>query len=298
MRFARTAWRTLTAPLAIMYLTHRRPDTIAYGMTHRKRMMMGYRFWRNHSAMQRAGIATGSSWRAHLVMAMKLLDTPPGTRGDVVECGCWKGAATVNLSIACALTGRRLLVYDSFEGLPPPTEGDPVAERTHRDGFTPGLFGGSLEQVRDNVAKYGEIAACEFHKGWFQDTLPGHQGPIVMTFVDVDYYASLADCLVNLWPWLVEGGCWFLDDYNNIPYCAVFFSEKFWKKHFDCAPPGLIGTGTGVQVGMFYYTPIVKLGVPKISNPESVAYSIKGTRALWDFYPDEAVRDAQREPPG
>ena len=115
-------------------------------------------------------------------------------------------------------------------------------------------------------------------------------------FLDVDFYSSLNDCLINLWPWLVDGGFLFMDEYNNIPYCAVFFSEKYWDKHFSCAPPGLIGTGTGVQVGMFYNTPVVKLGTHKIINPESVSYCMKGSRALWEFYPDEDKRITPQKP--
>src|SRR5690606_36615214 len=37
---------------------------------------------------------------------------------DAVECGCFEGASTAKLSILAALTGRRLFVFDSFEGLP------------------------------------------------------------------------------------------------------------------------------------------------------------------------------------
>jgi len=70
------------------------------------------------------------------VIAMKLLELPIDMQGDVVECGCWKGGATVNLSLICKITGRKLKVYDSFEGLPPPVAGDFIAEKT----FSKDLF--------------------------------------------------------------------------------------------------------------------------------------------------------------
>jgi len=60
----------------------------------------------------------GTSWRAYLLMAMKLLELPPETKGDIIECGCWQGGSTINLSIISAITGRKLRVCDSFEGLP------------------------------------------------------------------------------------------------------------------------------------------------------------------------------------
>jgi Macrocin-O-methyltransferase (TylF) len=281
-KFLREAYEFLTSPLAILLLTHSKKVHPGYGMTWRKRIVLGFRFWRNHSRVR-----SGTSWRAHLIMAMKLLQIPPKVVGDVVECGCWKGGATVNLSLICKITGRKLKVYDSFEGLPPPVAGDTIAQRTFKKGFIPGIFGGSLQEVTDNVKAYGAIDVCEFHKGWFENTLPHHEGDIVLMFLDVDFYSSLHDCLLNLWPSVVNKGFVFLDEYLNIPYCAVFYSEKYWDKYFSSAPPGLVGTGTGVQVGMYYTDPSVRFQKGQLQGSESIAYCIKGTRALWDFYPDE-----------
>ena len=58
----------------------------------------------------------------HLVLVNEILGLPRSLRGDVVECGCYCGASTANLSLACALTGRKLIVCDSFEGLPNPKD--------------------------------------------------------------------------------------------------------------------------------------------------------------------------------
>lgn len=281
-RFMRACFDFLTAPMAIFYITYSHRVHDIYGMPWPKRMALGYRYWRNH-----ASITSGTSWRAHLVMAMKLLEISPEVKGDIVECGCWKGGATVNLSLIAAITGRRLKVYDSFEGLPAPKTGDPIAERSFKGGFIPGVFGGALEEVQEHVRKYGEIKAAEFHKGWFSDTLPHHEGEIILAFWDVDFYSSLHDCLQNLWPYLVEGGYVFMDEYTEVEYCSVFYSEKYWSKYFDSVPPGLIGIGTGIQLGNFYTTPADGIRTPKIQSANSIAYCIKGTRAVWEYYPDE-----------
>ncbi len=53
-------------------------------------------------------------------MALKLLETPPEVGGIVIECGTWKGASTSNLSLVCKIVGRRLKIYDSFQGLSAP----------------------------------------------------------------------------------------------------------------------------------------------------------------------------------
>lgn len=280
-RLFRRFWDVITMPAALVLLTHSHRVDPGYAMPWHRRIRMGFRFWRNSLRIQ-----AGTSWRAHLVMAMKLLETSQSTQGDVVECGCWKGGATVNLSLAAALTGRRLLVYDSFEGLPPPTPGDPVAQASFRDGYVAGVFAGSLEEVSDNVRRLGAIEVCSFHKGWFQDTLPGHESAIVLAFLDVDYYASLHDCLINLWDHLVDGACLFMDEYRNMPYCSVFFSEKYWSRYFDCDPPGLVGIGSGLQMGMFFNDPAVGMGHRALQFAESTAYCRKGDRAVWEYYPE------------
>ena len=109
MNYVRLSYNFLSTPLAIVFLTYSRKIQPEYGMTWGKRMWLGVRYWRNYSRM-----ISGTNWRAHLVMAMKLLEIPRSVQGAVVECGCWKGGATVNLSLICKITGRELKVYDSF----------------------------------------------------------------------------------------------------------------------------------------------------------------------------------------
>ncbi|MEZ5502975.1 MAG: TylF/MycF/NovP-related O-methyltransferase [Halioglobus sp.] len=284
VKFLRKAHGVLTGPLAIIFLTYSYKVHSSYGMTWGKRMKMGFRFWRNHTK-----VTSGTSWRAHLVIAMRLLEMPPDLKGAVVECGCWKGGSTVNLSLVCRITGRELIVYDSFEGLPAPSPGDRVAENTFRNGFIPGIFGGSLQEVTDAVRAHGAIEVCTFKPGWFAETLPHHEGDIALAFWDVDFFSSLHDCLVNLWPHIVNGGFVFMDEYLNLDYCAVFYSEKFWDKYFATAPPGLVGIGTGVQVGMFYTDPGIRRDPRMLQSSDSIAYCVKGTRAIWEYYPDEAA---------
>lgn len=267
----------VTMPFSIFFLTYSAQVHPAYQMTRWRRARLAYRFFRNNARME-----TLSSSRAHVVMAMKLLELPPDLEGDVVECGCYKGAMSVNLSIVCRIAGRKLKVYDSFEGLPPPRGRDFWPEGV---GFIPGVFKGALEEVRDNVARFGEVGVCEFHKGWFKDTLPHHEGKIALAVVDVDFHSSLYECVTNLWPALVDRGFFFIDEYVYPDYCAIFYSEKFWKTHFGTAPPGLIGAGTGVQVGEYYVGPWHQLQMNH--NPGSIGYTQKGQKALWDYYPTE-----------
>jgi hypothetical protein len=231
-----------------------------------------------------------------MVMAMRLLEMQPQKPGSVVECGCYKGGASVNLSLVCRIVGRRFKIYDSFEGLPPVSEGDYVAEDAFKDGFIPGIYEGKLEEVKKNIEQYGAIDVCQFHKGWFENTLPKHKGKIALVFIDVDFCSSLHDCLLNLWPNMTNRGFLYMDEYRAVPYCSVFYSEKYWDKYFNEDPPGLIGIGTGVQVGNFFTSPGKGKGLgggPSLNSPQSVAFTMKGSRAKWDYYPDEILSNGE-----
>jgi hypothetical protein len=96
--------RVITMPFSIFFLTYSAKIHPAYRMTQRRRIGLAVRFFLNTIRM-----SSLSSYRAHLVMAIKLLELPPDLRGDVVECGCYKGGMSVNLSLVCKITGRDCL---------------------------------------------------------------------------------------------------------------------------------------------------------------------------------------------
>lgn len=266
--YVRLSW-----PFAVFFLLANPKIHPAYRMTWRRKIRLGYRMYRNGRRIQ-----TGTSYKAHLAMASKLLEIPPSVRGVVVECGCWLGGSTANLSLVCDVVGRDLIVYDSFEGLPAAAPGDRMA----RD--VTGSFRGDLETVREHVRRFGALERCEFRKGWFADTLRHHTEPIVLCFTDVDLMSSMHDCVVHLWPHLVENGFWFTDDYVRLDRCALFYSERFWREQLGCAPPGLMGAGTGVGVGQYFLGPWPFN--PPVQQATSVAYTRKSFRASWDYVPE------------
>jgi O-methyltransferase len=270
-------WETLTLPLTALYFLflQSRPHP-GYGLTRAKRLRLALRMWRNTRS-----VWTGTSYKAHLAMAAKLFEIPPETEGVVVECGSYVGGSTANLSLACDLVGRQLVVYDSFEGLPTPSEGDKYA-RPEGTGF----LAADLDLVRENVRRHGAIGSCEFRKGWFAETLPRHREPIVLAFLDVDYQASLDDCIRNLWLHLDDKGYVFIDEFVLRDFCALFWSERYWRTHFDTTPPGLIGAGSGIGTGGYFLGPFEE-GIDQ--NPNSVAYTRKDFSGYWDYYRDESA---------
>lgn len=245
-----------------------------YGLTWRRKLRLVLRMYRNTRRVQ-----TGTSYRAHVAMAAKILAVPKKTEGVIVECGAWKGGTTANMSIIADIAGRRLVVYDSFEGLPEPATGDRWAT-----GFDTGAFRGELDEVRGNVARYGVLECCEFRKGWFKETLPHHAEPVIAMFLDVDFQDSLHDCVLHLWPHLTPRGWLFVDEYTRLDFCALFFSERWWAAYFDRPPPGLMGAGTGIGVGQYFTGP--HRNAAPLHRPSSVGLTRKDFYGMWDFVPE------------
>jgi Macrocin-O-methyltransferase (TylF) len=197
------------------------------------------------------GLQTLSSIREHLELARAILTVPADALGDVVECGCYMGGSSANMSLVCALTGRKLVVFDSFEGLPTPAEHDRSHANLHcdtTDDYYEGRFAASLDTVKDNIRRFGALEVCEFVPGFFNETLPRFQRPVTMAFLDVDLIDSLTPCLVGLWPNVVEGCRVYVHEAESLSLVSVFFDRDWWRRQIGCDPPGFVGAGTGLPL--------------------------------------------------
>ena len=277
LRFLMKAHYVLSAPFAILAIMTSGRIHPSYRMGPFRRFRLGLRMFWNSIRIQ-----TATSYKTHLAMALKLLETPPEVPGDVVECGTWKGGSATNLSLVCKIVGRRLRIFDSFEGLPEGKSGDREAPL-----YSKGDYCGQLEEVKRNIGRHGAIEVCDFVKGWFDDTLPGLDTPVVLAFLDVDLEASLHTCVKYLWPRLVERGHLFTDEAVGLDYVALFFSERWWRLHFDQTPPGLLGAGTGLPLGEYFVGPFSQLSSHALWHPNGVGYTQKGMSGVWAYYPED-----------
>lgn len=142
-------------------------------------------------------------------------------RGDIVECGTWKGG----MSAAMAMTspGHHVVLFDSFEGLPDVTEADGEAalawQTTSRDHDN---CSAAEADAHAAMALAGG-ADYEVNRGWFEDTVPqwATQGrPIAILRLDGDWYDSTKLCLDHLAPLVVSGGVIIIDDYAMWEGCS------------------------------------------------------------------------------
>lgn len=147
---------------------------------------------------------------------------PPG--GEVVECGVWRGGMIRGLADMLG-PDRKYHLFDSFEGLPPAQEeldgqaaiewqADRASPNFHNnccadEAYARGLFEGSSFDV-------------EFHRGWFEDTIPKYQPgrPISVLRLDGDWYSSTRTCLDGLVRHLAPKALVLVDDYYVWDGCA------------------------------------------------------------------------------
>ena len=156
-----------------------------------------------------------------------------GVRGDFVECGVYRGGACFLVALILQRLGvrdRAVWMFDSFEGVPPPTENDgPTAELALADWaarYRENLSA-SLDEVRDAAHRLGVAPLLRFAMGWFDQTLPRMRervGAVAILRIDADWYASVRCCLENLYDQVSPGGLVIIDDYF-MEGCALAVHE-------------------------------------------------------------------------
>lgn len=138
-----------------------------------------------------------------------------GIPGDVVECGTARGGSAALMGLALEELGedRKLWVFDTFEGIPPPTAADPDHDIA---ALYTGDFRGDLAEVRALFDRLGILSRSELVKGLFQDTLPGCTVErIAVLHLDGDWYESVKVCLELLYDRVSPGGVVQIDDYGH-----------------------------------------------------------------------------------
>jgi len=139
--------------------------------------------------------------------------------GALAEVGVFRGGSA---RLICEAKGNRdLHLFDTWEGLPDPTDAD------NGSGFRRGEFVGSMEATSKYLSGY---TAVHYYRGLF----PGTAGPIrdlKFSFVhlDVDLHEATASGLEFFYPRMSTGGVIMSHDYYSPGVRAAvdeFYREK------------------------------------------------------------------------
>jgi O-methyltransferase len=147
--------------------------------------------------------------------------------GDFIECGVYRGGTAMLLQRVLELSGapggKKLLLFDTFEGMP---END-----ARGDSYRPGEM--SDTTYADVCSRLDRGGNALIFKGLIPATFDGlGDRRFAFAHIDVDIYRSIKDCCEFIYPRLNAGGWMVFDDYG-FPSCAggrraieEFFADK------------------------------------------------------------------------
>ncbi len=168
--------------------------------------------------------------------------------GDVVELGVARGGcaaimASVLFDAQVGIHQKKLWLFDSYEGLPDPTEKDfnPEAGNGTGDHVRPlpkGSCLGTIDEVKYLLFDKRKFPRdrIEFAKGWFENTIPATRnkiGKIAVLRIDGDWYESTKCCLEGLYDKVVPGGFVIIDDFQSCYGCERATKEFVEKNRLE-----------------------------------------------------------------
>lgn len=176
-----------------------------------------------------------------LAYAKEILVLPKSDTGVIVEAGCFKGSSTAKFSLAAKLADKKLMVFDSFRGIPPNDEKHEKNIFGGSAGFKEGDYCGTLDEVKHAVQQYGALDHCVFIEGFFESTMPGFSQPISAAYIDVDLVSSTRTCIRYIYPLLKEGGAIYSQDGHLPLVIELLDDDEFWANEIGIPKPQIIG---------------------------------------------------------
>jgi O-methyltransferase len=150
-------------------------------------------------------------------------------QGDIVECGVWKGGSMMAVAETLLHAGdasRNLYLFDTFEGMPPPTKNDVDIAGITAENLLKGSdkekdesvwCNAPLDVVKDALGSTGYPSEkIHFIKGMVEQTIPQFvPDKIALLRLDTDWYESTKHEMEYLFPRLAKGGVLIIDDYGH-----------------------------------------------------------------------------------
>lgn len=131
--------------------------------------------------------------------------------GDVAECGVYKGGTAEVEAKEMVGLGRRLLLFDTFCGMPDIKLVDDDSHRPHDMNDV------NLDELKNVMTPFGFV---DIYPGKFEDTVKKAIDGMSFCFVhiDADLYTSVKECCEYFYDRMVPGGIMLFDDYGS-PTC-------------------------------------------------------------------------------
>ena len=151
--------------------------------------------------------------------------------GAFAECGVWRGGSMMAVALTLlrlGVTDRDLYLFDTFNGMPPPTDDD---RRSLYDGYSP-MKHWRRQQKEGNLNTWHYVPAervyaalastgyppARLHlvEGRVEDTLPAAApDQLALLRLDTDWYEGTRHEMEHLYPRLSAGGVLLVDDYGH-----------------------------------------------------------------------------------
>lgn len=148
---------------------------------------------------------------------LDMLNKVRHVEGDIVECGVSIGHGALLFQLISDYLGveRTYYGFDSFEGLPMPSEKDgstPIKGK----GYWANPSATVLKVLRDGRLPEDVIQQrVRLVKGWFDETVSRYEGKIALLHLDCDLHDSYKTCLETLYDKVAPGGVIMFDEYAD-----------------------------------------------------------------------------------
>ncbi|MEG4866674.1 MULTISPECIES: glycosyltransferase [unclassified Microcoleus] len=147
--------------------------------------------------------------------------------GNFVECGTCKGGSAALLAVVIqrySLRPRLIYAFDTFEGMPDPTEVDRhQGIPANQTGFGAGTLKAPISENLDKISQLLNVRDIVVPvQGLFAQTLPQYKskiGSIAFLHADGDWYESTIDIFNTLYDSIVSNGIIQVDDYGHWEGC-------------------------------------------------------------------------------
>jgi O-methyltransferase len=192
-------------------------------------------FWEDYCRFMDPG-----NWHSHdrKYTLKELLKLTRHVRGHFAECGVYTGGSAHLMCREAKMQGRRVHLFDSFEGLSQPGPYDGTYWRT-------GSLAVSEESVRETLSDWD---CFDIFKGWIPEAFPRvSDNQYAFVHLDLDLEAPTHESLDFFVPRMNRGGVILLDDYgfHSCPGVTHAADKFFCKRSEEIV---MLPTGQGFVI--------------------------------------------------